>query len=181
MAQLIERRYATALFELALQTGQMDLFEQEICQLQQIFIKEKELMEILQHPHIVQEEKISLLERIFKDQISKEIVGLLVIMVQKNRQEQIQGVLSLFLDKVQEAKGMLTVVVTSAIPLSEEQKAKLQKKLHTSLQKQIQLQTEVDPTLLGGLVLRVGDQWIDRSIAGELQELNQQLHAIQLV
>ncbi len=181
MAQLIERRYATALFELALQTGQMDLFEQEICQLQQIFIKEKELMEILQHPHIVQEEKIFLLERIFKDQISKEIVGLLVIMVQKNRQEQIQGVLSLFLDKVQEAKGMLTVVVTSAIPLSEEQKAKLQKKLHTSLQKQIQLQTEVDPTLLGGLVLRVGDQWIDRSIAGELQELNQQLHAIQLV
>lgn len=181
MAQLIERRYATALFEVALQTEQVEKFEKEVHQLLQIFQQEKELIEVLQHPHVVQEEKIALLEKIFQERISQEILGLLVLMVQKKREEHIQGVLALFLNKVQEAKGVVTVIVKSAVPLLEEQKEKIEKKLYTSLHKEIQLKIYVDPTLIGGLVLRIGDQWIDRSIAGEINNMKQQLHAIQLV
>lgn len=181
MAQLVEGRYATALFELALETGKSDQMESEVAQLLQIFNDEKELMTILQHPQLIQEEKISLLEQIFQDRISNEVKGLLMIMVEKNRQKDIQGVLALFLEKIQAVKGMVTVQVTSAIPLSQAQKDNLQKKLHTSLQRQVQLETEVDSTLIGGLVLRVGDKRVDRSLAGELKVFNQHLQTLQLV
>ncbi|NMA83910.1 MAG: ATP synthase F1 subunit delta [Epulopiscium sp.] len=181
MAQLIESRYATALFELAYETGQIDRMEKEVVQLIEILEQEKEFMNVLQHPHLTQEEKVSLLEQVFDNHINKELKGLLVIMVRKNRQAHIQGVLSLFLEKIQEGKGIVTVKVISAIPLSQEQKNNLQKKLHTSLQKQVQLETEVDATLIGGLILQVGDKRIDQSLAGELKAFNQHLHTLQLV
>ena len=180
MDQLIAKRYATALFEIAMENGQLDAYEKEVKTLLEIIKNENELLQTLGHPHILAEEKIDLLEKIFASTLSKDILGLMVMVVRKSREAHLVAILEAFVAMAKEAKHIATATVTSAVPLTEEQKAKIVQKLTTSLGKAVELDTAVDPSLMGGLIIRVGDRVIDSSIAGKLNGLTSQLYNLQL-
>jgi F-type H+-transporting ATPase subunit delta len=181
MAQLISKRYAKALFDLAIETNKIDELESQSRVIREILESEKEFMQILQHPQISKEEKIQLIKDTFSSKVSDELLGLLILVVQKGRQEYLLEILNTFLDEVKEHKGIVTAVVVSAVPLKNEQLEKIKLNLTSSVKKQIQIETQVDPSIIGGLKIRVGDRVLDASISGQLQGLKASLYDMQLV
>lgn len=180
MAQLISNRYSKALFDLAKESNKLDEFENQVRTIYEVLNSEREFMQILEHPHILADEKVSLLQKVFSSKILDEIMGLLVLVMQKNRQEYLLEILNTFLENVKEYKGIVTATVISAVPLNREQVDQIKQKLENNLQKQIQIKTQVDQSLIGGLKVRVGDRVLDSSIEGKLHSLKTSLYDLQL-
>lgn len=181
MGQLISDRYAKALFDLAVESNKIDEFESQVGSLYTILKTEKDFTELLQHPQIIAEEKIELLQKVFEAKVSSEIMGLLVLIIRKNREEYLLDVLNAFLDKVKEYKGIVTATVISAVALDNEQISQIKMLLTKRLKKQIQIETQVVHSIIGGLIIRVGDSILDASIGGRLQALKASLYDSQLV
>ena len=129
MAKLIEGSYGDALFELALEQNDLDSMAEQVDMLTQAFAENPELLKLLTHPKISKEEKVSVIENIFKGRFSDDIVGFFVIITEKDRGAEIEGILNYFKAKVREYKKIGVARVTSAVELSSEQKKRVEEKL----------------------------------------------------
>ena len=181
MAKLVSKTYGDALFELALEEDKLDLFFAESEVIRQVFLENSELIKLLNHPKIDKEEKISVMENIFKDRASKELVGFLTLVVRKERQNDIVGILDYFVSQVKEHKKIGVAHVSSAKELNDTQRAEVEKKLlETTEYKEFEMTFTVDESLIGGLVIRIGDRVVDNSIKHKLNVLAKDLYDIQL-
>lgn len=181
MAQLIAKRYALALFDLAIEKNCINDFENQVQTMYRILNSEEEFMKVLQHPQVLRDEKIKLIQGIFSSKIADELIGLLILVIQKNRQDHILDILNVFLDQVKAYKGIVSATVISAVPLSKEQINQITQKLIAGLKKKVEIQLQIDPSIIGGLKIRVGDQILDSSIEGKLHSLKAELNDLQLV
>jgi F-type H+-transporting ATPase subunit delta len=175
MAKLISRRYANALFELALESNKLDLYKNEIELIYDSVTKDNEFLKILNHPQITSEEKAKMLDDIFKAKVSDDIIALFHLMLRKNREAELIDVLSVFLEKYNAYKGITTALVYSAKPLSEAQLNTIKQKLSQNLNKQVDIKAEVDPALIGGVKILVDGHIIDGTIKKKLDDLKKQL------
>lgn len=180
MAELVTKRYATALFEIAKEKEAMGDFEKQVQMICDTMSKDPELMQILEHPHIIQEEKIQVIEKIFIGRVYEELVGLLVLIVRKNRQSFMLDILNKFLRLAEEDRGQLKATVTSAVTLTNEQIAQIKANLAANTGKTIELETAIDESIIGGMILHVGDKVVDGSIKGKLNSLKSQLSNLRL-
>ncbi len=119
MAELIAKRYGQALFELAYESGDLTKREQEIRQMLDALTHDDDFFVLLNHPKLSKAEKIAVLEKIFAGKVSDELVGFLVLAVEKGRQDCIVDILNYTLKKIEEHNGYVTAHVTTAIELSE--------------------------------------------------------------
>ena len=178
MAKLVSKTYGDALFDLALEKGTMDTVYEEILALKQVFGENPELGKLLAHPKISREEKITVIENIFKGKVSDDVLGFLVIIVEKDRFAELDSVLDYFVTRVKEYKGIGTVLVTSALPVTESQKKRIEEKLlATTDYKSVEIEYKVDPALIGGIVIRIGDRVVDGSVATKLAMMAKDLSA----
>lgn len=181
MAKLVSATYGDALFDLAVQESKVDSLYAEANVCLQAFEENSELGRLLNHPKIEKSEKEKVIENTFGQFVSKDMTGLLMIMVSKDRQNNIVETLKYFLDKVKEYKGIGTVKVSTAKQLTEEQKKKVVSKLlNTTKYKELDITYCVDESLIGGMVIRIGDRVVDSSIKTKLDELAKDLKKIQL-
>lgn len=181
MAKLVSSTYGDALFELALEENRLDSFYEEILASRQIFLDNEELLKLLNHPKIIKEEKITIMENVFKGRVSDEILGFFHIIVTKDRYNDIIAILDYFLHRVKEHKGIGTASVTSAVVLSDTQKAAIEKRLlETTRYVSFEIDYRVDPAILGGLVIRIEDRVVDSSLKTQIDKLKAQLSKIQL-
>ena len=123
MAKLVANSYGNALFELALEKNNLDDMLEEITCLQKIFQENADFRKFLSHPQISKEEKISVIENTFKGKADNDIVGLLVLIVKKDRYNEIDAIFNYFISRVKEYKHIGIASVTSAKELTDEQKA----------------------------------------------------------
>jgi len=181
MAKLVSKVYGDAVFELAVEESRVDELSSEVEDILKILDENTDLIQLLSHPNIVKEEKIKVVESCFKGKVSDELTGLLCILVEKSHSEEIVAVLNYFLDKVKEYKNIGKATVTSAVPLSEAQKASLTKRLlETTNYVEFEVEYLVDESLIGGLTIRIGDRVMDSSIKSQLYELKKELSKIQV-
>ena len=128
------------------------------------------------------EEKVALLEEAFKGKASNQLVGLLTATVEKGRFAEIENILAYFESKVLEYKKIGIAHVTSASALTDQQKEEVQKRLlETTSYKSIQTEYQVDASLIGGIVIQIGDRVVDGSIRTQLGNMAKELSKIQLV
>ena len=181
MAKLIEGSYGDALFELALEQNELESIAEQVDILTQSFAENPELLKLLTHPKISKEEKISVIENIFKGRFSDDIVGFLVIITQKDRGAEIEAILNYFLAKVREYKKIGVARVTSLVELSAEQKKRVEEKLlqQTSYES-FEVDYSVDASLIGGMVIRIGDRVVDSSIRTKLDNMTKNLRKVSL-
>lgn len=172
MAELIQKRYGTALFELAVENNLIEQIEKEVLQLKVILTEEKELLEILSHPQISMSNKKKLIEDVFKDQISDELMGLIHVTIQKGRQGFLVRIMDDFIGKVNDYHGILTVDVHVSQMLSEMQRNQLVEKLEGITQKTVLLKEHLDETLIGGMVVRIGDRIVDTSVKARISKMS---------
>ena len=122
-----------------------------------------------------------MLEDIFTGQVSRELVGLMRMVVEKDHYNELDSVLVYFIDKVKEYKNIGTAYVTSAAALSDSQKAAVEKKLlETTKYVEFEMHFDVDATLIGGMKIRIGDRVVDSSVKNKLNDLTRELGKIQL-
>lgn len=176
MAKLVSKTYGEALFDLALEDGTLTTIIEEVNIVKEAIAENPDLLKLLSHPKINKEEKISVIENIFKGRVSDSLVGFLVIIVQKDRYDDLDGIFEYFIAKVREYKNIGVASVTSAVELTEEQKKQVEQKLlQTTKYSQFELSFYVDKNLIGGLVIRIGDRVVDSSIRTKLQMLAKDL------
>ena len=176
MAKLVSKVYGDALYEEAMEKNVLSDWFDEVQALEAIFRENSDLVQFLNHPQIIKEEKIKVMENIFSGKISDGLMGFLVIVIEKGRQNDILPICDYFIERVKEYKKIGIVKVTSAISLSDEQKARIEKRvLETTAYVSLETSYTVDPSLLGGLVIRIGDRVVDSSVKTHLEELKRDL------
>ena len=181
MAKIISKAYGEALFELALEKNELDSIAEQVNLLVNAFAENPELIKLISHPKISKEEKINVIETIFKGRMSDDIVGFLVIIVEKDRGSEIADILKLFQAKVREYKKIGVALVTSAIELSTEQKQKVEQKLlQQTAYESFEVEYKVDASLIGGMIIRIGDRVVDSSIRSKLDNLTKELRKVSL-
>lgn len=181
MAKLISKTYGEALFELAVEENKTDVFVEEIQGILKVFHDNPEFDTLMNHPKILKEEKVKVMENVFKGRIDDELVGFLALIITKDRYKEAKAILSYFLDEVKAYKGIGTAYVSTAKPLDEIQKSQVQDRLlETTEFKEMEMHYSVDESLIGGMVIRIGDRVVDSSIKNKIDDLTKQLMKVQL-
>lgn len=181
MAKLVSKTYGDALFDVAAESGQTDAFWEEVQAVRTALNENPELFKLMNHPKIVKEQKVQMIEDIFAGKISGELAGLLRMIVEKDHFAEIDEVLAYFEERVKEHKSIGTAYVTTAMELSEAQKAAVKKRLlETTRYVEFEMHYAVDSALIGGMIIRIGDRVVDSSVRTKLYDLTRELSKIQL-
>ncbi len=176
MAKLVGTTYGEALFELAVEEGREEEFLDEIVQLQKLLDENPDFGKLMNHPKILKEDKLKVLKEVFKGRISEELLGFLHLIISKDRYSDIDSILDYFVDEVKKLKGIGIAYVTTAIDLSEVKKKEVEERLlATTSFKKMEMHYQVDESLIGGMVIRIGDRVVDSSIKNKLSKLQRRL------
>ncbi len=171
----VARRYAQALYEIAVGKNTLEAMEKEMKGVAEAVEGSRELQKVLYHPQVLPVEKKTLLKTIFAESVSEETMKFLGLVVDKRRENYIAGIAAEFVALANAARNTAAAKVTSAIELGEEQKQEILKVLAKLSGKEVDPTFEVDPSLIGGVVVRVGDKIIDGSIKTRLATLKSRL------
>jgi F-type H+-transporting ATPase subunit delta len=181
MAKLVSKTYGDALFETVMEQNRLDDALEEVQAMQQVFTENPELVKLMNHPNIVKEEKCKMLENIFKGHVSDELIALLQMLVNKDHFSEVDSVLWYFIYRAREQKGIGTAKIVTATELTEEQKKAVEKRLlETTDYNAFEFQYELDPSLIAGMKIRIGDRVVDSSIRTKLEELKKELSKVQI-
>lgn len=176
MAKLVSNTYGQALFELAVEEGKEELFLEEVGTLKEILSENPDFNRLMNHPKILKEEKLAVLNQVFRGRISDELAGFLHLIVNKDRYGDIDAILDYYIDEVKKVKGIGIAYVTTAVALSEAKQKEVEEKLlSTTSYKQMEMHFQVDEELIGGMIIRIGDRVVDSSIQTKLFEMRRQL------
>jgi len=181
MAKLVSKTYGDALFELSVENGTEDVLFEEAKTFLEVIREDDELVKFMKHPKIVKEDKIKTGKNIFEGRFSKEFAGFLLVLIQKDRFAEVEKTLEYFVGRMKEHKKIGVANLSTAAVLSDVQKEKVQKRLlETTDFETFEMNYTVDESLLGGMVIRVGDRVVDTSIKNKLKSLSKQLTALQV-
>lgn len=176
MAKQVSKTYGSALFEVAMENNALDTILEEVLFVKQTFLENEDLQKLLLHPNIEKSEKVKVLEAIYKGKVSDEITGLMVMMVNKGHLREFISVFDYVISAIKEEKGIGVANITSAFELSKEQKERIEQKLlETTKYESIEGNYQVDPALIGGLVIRIQDTVVDSSIKTQIGKLSKSL------
>lgn len=176
MAKQVSMTYGSALFEVALENNSLDAVLEEVLFVKQTFVENEELTKFLFHPNIEKQEKVNVIKNVYQGKVSDEIVGLMAMMVEKDRQRDIFSVFDYVIGAIKEEKGIGIAYISSAVELSDEQKKKIEKKLlDTTEYQEIEGNYQVDSSLIGGLVIRIQDTVVDSSLKTQIANLSKAL------
>ncbi len=179
MAKLVSATYGDALFQVAMEQNTLDSLYGEAKAVYDALGDNEDLIGFLNHPKIDKAEKVKSIEAIFNRFVSKEMTGLMVTVVNKDRSKDLMSILEYFLDKVKEYKKIGRAYVTTPMELSDSDKEKVRKRLlDTTEYVEFEMVYAVDESLIGGMVIRIGDRVVDSSIKHRLSELSRQLNKI---
>ena len=170
------RRYAEAAFEVAMRDGTLERWRAELDQAADL-AGDRRATAILANPSIAIDKRTAALEDLLADRVSKPVQNLVHLMLRRGRIEDVPRVAAEFRRLDDERQGIVHATVTSASELTQDEIRELTTRLERSSGGRIALEVEVDPSLLGGLVVRVGDRLIDGSVRGRLERLRNQLIA----
>ncbi|MCR5502187.1 MAG: F0F1 ATP synthase subunit delta [Lachnospiraceae bacterium] len=181
MAKLVSATYGEALFELAVSEGKEDELLEEIRFLREVFAENPDFGKMMNHPKILKEDKLSVLQNVFKDRISDNLLGFLHLIIVKGRYDAVDEILDYFEDQVKALKGIGIAYVTTAMELSDAQKKEVEARLfQTTKYRSMEMHYSVDESLIGGMLIRIGDRVVDSSIRTKLNKLQSELLKVRI-
>ncbi|KHO61168.1 ATP synthase subunit delta [Thermoanaerobacter sp. YS13] len=169
MAQVVAKRYAYALFDVAKQRDKVKEYYDGLEKVIEI-LQIGKVKQIFNNKSINKTQKIEFIEQILKD-VDKEIVNFIKVIISKHREDMIEEIGEQFRNLYKEYFNIVNVKVVSAYPLKEDVLQKLQEKLEKKLEKHINIEPIVDKSILGGLKLIIGNTVIDGSIKARFTAL----------
>lgn len=177
----IEGRYAHALYSAASKKNSLDKVEQELNDFQKLVTGEQKLQDFLSNPTLRKEQKQSLIEAVMKKQNYSNItVNLFSALGENNRFNRIDGVVKTFNTIMSAHRGEVVCTITSAKQLNDKNMKALQTVLNDFVKQgeTLKIEMKVDPSLLGGMVVEVGDKYIDMSTATKIKKMTEALREV---
>jgi F-type H+-transporting ATPase subunit delta len=169
-----ERMYARALFEAAKEHGRLDVVREELADFVESVREVPELRALLRDPQLDPRAKVSALEEILGG--ADELVrNFLLLLTERGRAGELDEVQREFERLVAAEAGELTLELTTAVELSDEEADKIVKQIEEASDRPVEATRKVDPDLLGGVVLQVGSLRLDASLRGRLERLRREL------
>ena len=164
--------YADALLQVAESRNETDLVAQQAKELLQAWNATPELRQAMASPLIEPEVKKKAITGLFADQVTPALANLLKLLADRQRISVLDAVLLRFLELYRELRHIALAKVTSAAPLSDDQKERLGDKVKAMAGTgNVEIEMEVDPALIGGFIVRLGSQVVDASLAGQVRRL----------
>ncbi len=180
IAAEVARRYAHGLFLLALEKNAVDLLAEEMRDIDNLLKVERSLISFLAAPQVRDQDKFAAIRAIFSGKVSRMLEEFLLLVISKRRDSFLHEIAEEFDEMVLEHKGYVKTRVVTAIPLSEREKERLVHRLEAKSGKKVMLYTEIDPAIIGGVVVFLGDHIIDKSIRHQLDLLKNELQAVKV-
>ena len=176
----VARRYAQALFEQADEQAGVDALDQDIALIRESLDGSPELRGFFESPIISAEKKSTIVDDLFSSRVSDLTLRFIKLLIQKKREELLPDMAASYQDLRDEQLGIIEAIARSADELGEQEKRQLTEALQQMTGKDIRLTVEIDPSLIGGLVVRVGDRVYDRSIEHQLETLRERMEEGQM-
>lgn len=171
----VVRRYAATLLEAADETGATAAVQRDVERLLETVRQSGELAEFLANPLTASQAQANVLRELFSGKVEVLTLNFLRLMAVRGRASIIGAALESFLDQVAEREGIISAEVRSAVALSEEQCQRLRERLEHRSGRTVRLDVQVDASLRGGAVVRVGDTVFDGSVNTFLERLQARL------
>ena len=168
-------RYSEAAFGVARGAGTIDLWVESLDRAAQLF-GDQGAAQFLTSPVVSPDRKQAVLSELLPG-LSREVQNFLALLTRRGRLNLLPDIVTSFGELVQESRGIETAIVTTAIPLDDRQKSLIASRLTQKVGKAVQIETRVDPSILGGVVAQIGDDVIDGSVRGRLERLRRTLIA----
>ena len=168
------RRYAEAAFEVAQRDGTVEAWRSDLDAAGEI-AADDQVGRMLGNPAVALETRTEMAESIFGKTVSKQVLNLIGLMLRRGRIEQLPRVAAEFRRLDNARQGITLATATSAAPLSPDEVLALTARMEELTGGRVELDLRTDPSLLGGLVVRIGDRLIDGSVRGRLERLRNQL------
>lgn len=171
----VARRYAQALTEQASADGTVNTIDKDMDLIRESLDGSRELVTFFGSPVISREKKTAVVDELFAPRVHETTLKFLKLLIDKQREGIIPAVARAYRELRDEQQGIIEATARVAQPLQKAEEKDLQQRLETLTGKQIRLQTKVDPSLIGGLVVRVGDTVYDGSVRHQLENLRERL------
>ena len=169
------RYYAKALFEVAKEEGKENQIIDDLVVNNSIFQSEKELKNYFLNPEIKLEEKKARLKEIFGEKIQEYTYNFVFELIEREESEVLSLVIERLKVLVYKGSGTIEAEVVSAVELSDSLKNNILKKIESKSGKKVKLDNKVDSKLLGGMKVKIGDEMVDLSVRGKLENLKQEI------
>jgi F-type H+-transporting ATPase subunit delta len=168
-------RYAKSLLDLAVEKGQLEQVYADMQVMQQICKGSRDFVNLLRSPILKSDAKRRIIEIITKGKISELTTAFNALLVNKGRESVLPEIITAFITQYKEHKNIHTVKLVTAVPLSDSVKDAIIKQVRTAGSiENVELVDTVDPNIIGGFVLQVGDKLVDASISYDLRTIARQ-------
>jgi F-type H+-transporting ATPase subunit delta len=171
----IATRYSSSLLDLAKSGNKLDAVKDDMDVIVKIYAESKDLRSLLNNPIVKIEDKKAVLAKVFAgtDDTTRDFIGLLT---DKRREGELANVATNFISSYNEMKGIASATVVTATALTVDALADMKSYVSTLLGKaDIDLTNDVDPSIIGGIVIKYEDKLLDKSVSKELREIRKQL------
>ena len=181
MAKLVSGVYGEALYEVAVSSGSSDDIYSEVQAVREILDANPDFSKLMLHPSVPKEEKKQIVEKTFRGRVSDDLTGFLITVVDKERFKELDSIFEYFTDRIKADRGIGVVYVTSPMDLDDKARLAVEAKImETTSYKTLETHYIVDPSIIGGIVIRIGDRVADASVKTRLDDLTSRLLDIQL-
>jgi F-type H+-transporting ATPase subunit delta len=172
----VSRQYATALADIAMAQGAADAVTQQLIGFGALYAESAELRNFLSSPAVSREAKHRVIEKLLARVGGSKIVrNFLFVVVDHQRAHLLPEVIAAFEEEIRQRQGIAEAQVSSAVELSKAQKAEMESTLQRLTGKRVEAKFSLEPSLLGGAVVRLGDTVYDGSLRSRLNNLRARL------
>jgi F-type H+-transporting ATPase subunit delta len=172
----VSHRYAKSLIDLSLEKGQLEQVREDMQLVHTSVRDSRELELMLKSPVIKTDKKQEVLKAVFGGKIGVLTTEFIDIITRKRRESELGAIASAFLSRYKKHKQILTAVITTASGLDDKLRSQVMEIVRSKTGSQVELVEQVDKELIGGFVLRVGDNQVDASILRQIRNLDRRFN-----
>ncbi len=177
----LARRYAAALYASAKQRGVQDQVEADLTSVVELLKAERAFRDFLLKPDVLDEQKAEIVTRSLGPRVRPLTLHFLQLLLKKRRLDHLEVIQEVMRELIETDRGIVHARVTTAVELKPELREKLKARLEATTRKTIILDLEVDPEIIGGVVVLLHNQLVDGSLRRELDRLRDDLMAVRVI
>jgi F-type H+-transporting ATPase subunit delta len=170
------RRYAEAAFEVALASDTLDQWKADLATAAEM-LGRPDVEPTVNSPAVPLAQRLSIVKQLLGSRISRQALQLVSLLVERGKVNALPRVSEQFNRQLNAHNGVIEATVTSAVSLTPDETAAIRTRVEAMAGSAVELTTQVNPDLLGGLTIQIRDRLLDASIRGRLERLRDQLHA----
>ena len=175
MNEALARRYASAVYSLASEAGKTEAIGADLRGAATAILNDPDVRRFYLAPIVQRDEKSALIAKAFEGKVDPIVLHTLLLLVRKSRENYVGAIADAYEKMLMSARGTEPLEIVAARPLSKDELDAIVERVSKKYQKTFAVKYSVDPSLIGGLQISMGDRFIDGSFAGKIQELAREL------